>query len=187
MTVIAEYVLLFLLVMISGFGIPGPGDASLIAVGTLAGEDKLNVWIVLGVSMTAWLAGSAVGFAVGVRQGRALLERPGWFAKKRQKLLAKGDDAFGRRTFTASAVMPAFVSGVFRVRFLVFLLGALTAGTALVGMYVGISYFLGPEIAERIGTAGTRAVLGIVLVVAVGLGIRAVLSKRRATRRRPSA
>ncbi|GAB2723623.1 hypothetical protein GCM10010442_51050 [Kitasatospora kifunensis] len=185
MTVV-EYVLLFLLAMISGFGLPGPGDASMIAAGTLAGEGKLNIWIVLGISMTAWLAGSVVGFVVGFRQGRELLERPGWFEKRRRELLAKGDDAFGRRTFTASMVLPAFVSGVFRVRFPLFLLGALTAGAALIGLYVGVSYFLGPEVAERIGSAGTRAVLGIVLVVAIGLGIRAALSKWRAARRRRS-
>jgi membrane protein DedA with SNARE-associated domain len=183
---VTEYVVLFLLVATTGFGLPGPGDASLIAAGTLAGEGKLNLWIVLGASMTAWLGGSAIGFAVGLRQGRTLLERPGWFENKRRKLLAQGDAAFGRRTFTASVIVPAFVSGIFRVRFPLFLLAALTAGTVLIGMFVGISYFLGPEIAERIGTAGTRAVFGVLLVVAIGLGIKVALSKWRATRRTPS-
>jgi membrane protein DedA with SNARE-associated domain len=180
---VTEYVVLFLLVTTTGFGLPGPGDASLIAAGTLAGEGKLNRWIVLVTSMTAWLGGSAAGFAVGFRQGRALLERPGWFAKKRRKLLATGDDAFGRRTFTASVIVPAFVSGVFRVRFPLFLLAALTAGTVLICMFVGISYFLGPEIAERIGTVGTKAVVGVLLVVGIGLGIKAALAKWRTTRR----
>ncbi|MFF7638398.1 DedA family protein [Kitasatospora sp. NPDC008050] len=180
---VTEYVLLFLLVAISGFGLPGPGEASLIAAGTLAGEGKLNLWIVLGIGMTAWLGGSVAGFTVGFRQGRALLERPGWFAKKRRKLLVKGDEAFGRRTFTASVILPAFVSGVFRVRFALFMLGALTAGAVLLGIYAGIAYFLGPEIAERIGSAGTKAVFGVVLVVAIGLGIKAAVSKWRAGRR----
>jgi len=35
---LSEYLVLFVLVAIMGAGLPGPGDASLIAAGTLAGE-----------------------------------------------------------------------------------------------------------------------------------------------------
>ena len=41
---LSEYAVLFVMVMILGAGIPGPGDASLIAAGTLAGEGKLNIY-----------------------------------------------------------------------------------------------------------------------------------------------
>lgn len=182
-----EYVVLFLLVAVSGFGLPGPGDAIMIAAGTLAGEGRLSLWIVLGTTMAAWMGGSVVGFRVGQRRGRSLLDRPGRFEQRRRRLLVKGDEAFSRRTFTASVVLPAFVSGIFRVPFPLFLFGALVAGSALIGMYVGITYFLGPEVAERIGTAGTRAVLDIAVVVAAGLGIKVALTKWRATRRTPPA
>jgi hypothetical protein len=43
------------------------------------------------------------------------------------------------------------------------MLGALVAGVGWIGMYVGLSYFLGAEIAERIGNAGSKAVLGVIL------------------------
>ena len=33
---LAEYIIMFVFVAIMGFGLPGPGDASLIAAGTLA-------------------------------------------------------------------------------------------------------------------------------------------------------
>ena len=59
---LAEYAVMFVLVAIIGAGLPGPGDASLIAAGTLAGEGKLNVWIVLAVAMVAWMLGSVIGF-----------------------------------------------------------------------------------------------------------------------------
>ena len=96
--------------------------------------------------------------------------------------LAKGDHVFGRHNFAASVTMPAYVSGIFRVKFPVFLLGAVTAGAVLIGLYVGLSYFLGAEIAERIGNTGAKAVLGVAVVVAAGLGIKAGLSRWRATR-----
>jgi membrane protein DedA with SNARE-associated domain len=153
---LSEYVVLFLFVAIMGAGVPGPGDASLIAAGTLAGEGKLNLWIVLGVAMTAWMIGSVVGYAIGIHGGRALLDHPGWLDKSRRKLLAKGDRVFGRYNFVASVTMPAFVSGIFRVRFLIFILGALVAGIGWIGMYVGLSYFVGAEVAERIGNPAPR-------------------------------
>ena len=98
------------------------------------------------------------------------------------KLLAKGDRAFGRHTFLASVTMPAYVSGIFRVSFRIFLLGALVSGIFWIGMYVGLSYFLGAEVAKRIGDAGTSVLLGVLVIVAVGLGIRAAYSRWRAAR-----
>jgi membrane protein DedA with SNARE-associated domain len=180
---LAEYIIMFAFVTIMGFGLPGPGEASLIAAGTLAGEGRLNVWIVLALGMIAWMLGSVAGYAFGVHGGRRLLDHPGRLEKSRRKLLAKGDRAFGRYTFLASATMPAFVSGIFRVRFLIFILGALVAGVGFIGMYVGLSYFLGAEIARHIGNVGTKAVIGVIVVVVIGLVIRAGVAKWRATRR----
>ena len=78
--------------------------------------------------------------------------------------------------------MPAFVLGIFRVRFWIFMLGALVAGIGWVGMYVGISYVLGEEIAKLVGSVGVKVVLGVIVIVAIGLGIRFGVSKWRATR-----
>ncbi len=184
---LAEYAIMFALVAIMGAGLPGPGDASLIAAGTLAGEDKLDVWIVLAVAMVAWMLGSVIGFAIGAHGGRPLLDHPGRLEKSRRKMLAKGDRAFGRHTFVASMTMPAFVSGIFRVQFWTFMLGALFAGIGWIGVYVGISYVLGEEIANLIGKAGAKVVLGVIVIVAIGLAIRFGVSKWRATRQAPPA
>jgi membrane protein DedA with SNARE-associated domain len=180
---LSEYIVLFVFVAILGAGIPGPGDASLIAAGTLAGEGRLNVVVVLVTAMAAWMLGSVAGYEIGAHGGRQLLDHPGRLEKSRRKLLAKGDRAFSRHTFVASVTMPAFVSGIFRVRLPVFVLGALVAGVGWIGMYVGLSYFLGAEIAERIGNTGSKVVLGVVVVVAIGLGAKAGLSAWRSRRR----
>jgi membrane protein DedA with SNARE-associated domain len=179
---LAEYAVMFVLVTIMGAGIPGPGDASLIAAGALAGEGKLNIWIVLATATVAWMLGSVIGFVIGDRGGRPLLDHPGRLEKRRRKLLAKGDRAFGRYTFVASATLPAFVSWIFHVRFWLFLLGALVAGIFWIGIYVGTSYFLGKEIAKLVGKIGTKALIGVIVLVVAGLLIRAALSKWRASR-----
>jgi len=179
---LSEYLLLFVFVVILGAGLPGLGDAALIAAGTLAGEGKLNVGVVLATGMVAWMLGSVIGFEIGVRGGRPLLDHPGRLEKRRRHLLAKGDRAFGRHTFLASVTLPAFVSGIFRVRFWLFLLGALVAGTCWVGMYVGVSYFLGEEVAKAVGAAGAKALFGVILLVVLGLAARAGWSRWRAHR-----
>jgi membrane protein DedA with SNARE-associated domain len=179
---LSEYVVLFVLVTLLGAGLPGPGDAALIAAGTLAGEGRLNVGVVLATAMIAWMLGSVGGYQIGFHGGRRLLDHPGRLEERRRKLLAKGDHAFGRHTFAASVTMPAFVSGIFRVRFWLFVLGALVAGIGWIGMYVGLSYLLGEEVAKRIGNAGTRVLIGVLVIVAIGLGIRAGYIKWRATR-----
>src|SRR6516225_4083331 len=179
---LSEYAIMFVLVMIMGAGIPGPGDASLIAAGALAGEGKLNIWIVLATAGVAWMLGSVIGFAIGAHGGRPLLDHPGRLEKRRRNLLAKGDRGFGRHTFVASATLPAFVSGIFHVRFGLFLLGALTAGVFWIGMYVGVSYFLGEEIAKVVGKVGTKLLIGVIVLVVAGLLIRAGVAKWRANR-----
>ena len=177
---LSEYVVLFVFVVILGAGLPGLGDAALIAAGTLAGEGKLNVGLVLATGMVAWMLGSVIGFKVGMRGGRPLLDHPGRLERRRRNLLAKGDRAFGRHTFVASATLPAFVSGIFRVRFWLFMLGALVAGVFWVGMYVGVSYFLGEEVAKAVGAAGAKALFAVILLVILGLAARAGWSRWRA-------
>ena len=180
---LTEYIIMFVFVLILGFGLPGPGDAALIAAGTLAGEGRLNVWVVLVLGMIAWMLGSVAGYAFGIHGGRSLLDRPGIVEKSRRKLLAKGDRTFGRYTFVASVTMPAFVSGIFRVRFWVFIVGAVVAGVGWIGMYVGLSYFLGAEIAKRIGDAGTKAVIGVIVIVVIALLVKVAVLRWRAARR----
>ena len=151
-----EYIILFVLVVTMGIGLPVLGDASLIAAGTLAGEGRLNIGAVLATAIVAWMLGSLAGYEIGVRKGRWLLEHHGRFEKMRLKLLAEGDDAFARNNFAAAVTMPAFVSGIFRVRFRVFVVGALVAGAGFTAMYVGLSYFLGAEIASALGMPARR-------------------------------
>jgi membrane protein DedA with SNARE-associated domain len=184
---LAEYIIFFVLVVSTGAGIPGPGDAAMIAAGTLAGEGRLNIGVVVVTSLVGWLLGSLAGYGVGLRGGRTLLDRPGRLEERRRKMLAKGDEAFGRHTFTASVTLPAYVSGVFRVRLIVFVLGALVSGSFFIALYEGLGYLFGEEVARRIGDAGAKALLVVILAIAIGLGIRAGWSRWRAARRERQA
>jgi membrane protein DedA with SNARE-associated domain len=187
---LAEYVIMFVFVAIMGFGLPGPGQASLIAAGTLAGEGRLNVGIVAAIALAALVLGSYAGYKVGAWKGRRLLDRPGRpLEKTRRKLLEKGARTFGHgvTTFFASATMPSFLPGIFRIRFRTFMLVSATASICWTIMYVGLSYIFGAEIAHHVANAGTNAILAVVVLVVVGLGIRFGFSRWRAGRQAQSA
>ena len=92
----------------------------------------------------------------------------------------QGDRLFGRYSFLAAVTVPAFLSGIFRVRFAVFMGALLVAGVFWIGIYVVVSYFLGAKIARAIGDAGTTVVFGVVVIVAIGLAIRAGVARWRA-------
>lgn len=179
---VIEYIILFLLVVSTGAGIPGPGDAAMIAAGTLAGEGRLKIGVVVVLSIVGWLLGSLAGYQIGLRGGRALLDHPGRLEKSRRKTLAKGDKAFARHNFAASVTLPAYVSGIFRVQLHVFLLGALLSGAFFIGLYEGLSFLFGEEVAKRIGDAGSTALLSVLVAVAIGLTVRAGWSRWRAAR-----
>ena len=85
---IGEYIGLFVLVAIMGAGIPGPGDAALIAAGTLAGQGHLSLGLVLLVAGAAWMCGSVIGYWIGARGGRRLLDHPGHLEDLRRRTLS---------------------------------------------------------------------------------------------------
>ena len=75
---LSEYIILFVFVVILGAGAE-LGDAALIAAGTLAGEGRLNVWIVLAVAMAAWMLGSVAGYGSASAGGAGCsITRDGW-------------------------------------------------------------------------------------------------------------
>jgi membrane protein DedA with SNARE-associated domain len=177
---LTEYIIFFLLVVSAGAGIPALGDTAMIAAGTLAGEGRLKIGVVVVISIAGWMLGSLAGYEIGRRGGRALLDHPGRLEKSRRKTLAKGDKAFSRHTFVASMTLPAYVSGIFRVRLRVFLPSALLAGAFFIAIYEGLSYLFGEAIAKRIGDVGSKALLGVLVAVAIGLAARAGWSRWRA-------
>ena len=151
---LTEYIFLLVLVVTTGAGIKGKGDADMIAAGTLEGEGRLNIGVVVVTYIAGWLLGSLAGYIVGRRGGRALLEHKGRLEKRRRKMLVKGDETLGHHNLVASVTLHAYVYGVFRVRLHVFLLGELVYGAFFIVLYEGLSYLFGEEVDKRIGDDG---------------------------------
>ena len=90
------YPLLFLLVMAESSGVPIPGETALIAAAVLASKGTLQIELVIAIAAAAAIVGDNIGYLIGRKGGRWLLERPGRFSDQRLRVLATGEPFFER-------------------------------------------------------------------------------------------
>lgn len=84
------------LVMIEDFGIPVPGETTLIAAAVFAGIGKLNILLVILIAFVAAAIGDNIGFAIGDLGGRPLVERFGRYVFLTPDRLDKAEAFFNR-------------------------------------------------------------------------------------------
>ena len=92
------YLVVFAVVGIESLGIPLPGEIALVAASLLAATGSTNVWWVAVAASAGAIIGDSIGYAIGRRGGRQMLERfgrrfPGHFGPAH---LAKAGKLFGR-------------------------------------------------------------------------------------------
>jgi membrane protein DedA with SNARE-associated domain len=90
------YPLLFLLVAAEASGVPVPGETSLLAGALLASKGKLQIEWVIAIAAAGAIVGDNIGYLIGRKGGRWLLERPGAFHRSRLRALADGERFFER-------------------------------------------------------------------------------------------
>ena len=111
-----QYVALFLAVAASWAGVPFIGATALGAAGVAASQGRLSLGLVVGVSTVAGEVGGLVGYAIGNRWGRRLLERPGRHQAGRQRMVERGERAYARWGRLAVFFTPAIVSGTAKMQ-----------------------------------------------------------------------
>src|ERR671932_250596 len=136
------YIALAGLVGFETMGLPLPGETALIAAGILASEGQLEIELVILVAAGAAIVGDNVGFWIGRRGGRRLLELPGPLEHHRRRLIERGEQIFERhggktvffgRWFSGLRIASAWLAGVNRMPWGTFLvynaLGGIAWGT----------------------------------------------------------
>jgi membrane protein DedA with SNARE-associated domain len=93
---VSGYPLLFLVVMAESSGVPIPGETGLIAAAVLASLGKLEIELVIPIAAVAAIVGDNIGYLIGRKGGRWLLERPGRFQRQRREALETGESFFDR-------------------------------------------------------------------------------------------
>src|ERR1700750_56620 len=83
----AGYPLLFLVVMAESSGVPGPGETGMSTAGILSSSGKLKIELVIAIAAAAAIVGDNIGYLIGRKGGRWVLERPGAFERQRKEVL----------------------------------------------------------------------------------------------------
>src|SRR5919199_2551744 len=159
-------------------GIPLPGETALIAGGILASEGRLSLEIVIVVAAAAAILGDNVGFWIGRKGGRRLLELPGPLAHHRERVLERGEAIFRRhgaktvffgRWFSGLRIASAWLAGVNRMPWGTFLVYNALGGIAWAVSVGMLSYWAGHSADDVLNVVGIGG-LGIALVVLCAFG-----------------
>ena len=181
-----QYLLLFLAVAASWAGVPAIGTAALGAAAVAASQGRLDLAAVIVVAAIAGEAGGLGGYAIGRRWGRRLLERPGRYQARREKMVERGEKLYARWGWLAVFFTPAIVSGTAKMRPYRFALWNLLDSLGWTLSVAASSYGVG-----RLATGHHTGRDIAILVIGLGAGalviVVAVRRHRRRTARPPGA
>jgi membrane-associated protein len=185
---VAGYPLLFLLVMGESSGVPIPGETALITAAVLASRGKLQIEWVIALAATAAIVGDNIGYLIGRKGGRWLLERPGRLHRQRLEVLRTGEPFFKRhgpkavylgRFVLGLRVWASWLAGATRMHWRSFLLWNALGGISWAIAIGLLAYFLGSSAGNAIEAFGIYG-----LAAALAAVVTAFVLHRRARRRR---
>jgi membrane protein DedA with SNARE-associated domain len=171
--------LLGVFVGIEALGVPVPGETALIFAGLSASQHQLNIVAVILVASAGAIIGDNIGFVIGRRGGRKLLERPGRFYDERQRMLAIGDPFFTRhgpkavflgRWITGLRVWTSWLAGASDMRWPTFLVWNALGGTAWATSVGLAAYFGGNGVKKVFSSIGLYGGLAAVALIVLAIG-----------------
>lgn len=91
------YLAVFGLVFIESFGVPAPGETTIILSAVWAGHGHLNIWVIGVVAFLAAVVGDSLGYLIGRTGGHALLLRFGRYVRLTPARLDRVEAFMGRQ------------------------------------------------------------------------------------------
>lgn len=173
-----HYLVLFVAVTASWAGVPFIGAAAVGAAAVLASQGELGLAAVVIVATVAGEVGGLIGYAIGDRWGRQLLDRPGRRQANRQKLLERGEAAYAKWGRLAVFFTPAIISGTAKMHHGQFALWNLIASLGFALSVAPSAYGLG-RVATGHHSAHDIGVLVFGLLVGTALVVLAARYRRR--------
>jgi membrane protein DedA with SNARE-associated domain len=190
------YPLLFVAVMAESSGFLVPGETALITAAVLASQGKLHIELVIPLAAAGAIIGDNIGYVIGRKGGRWLLERPGRFESRRKEVLEIGEPFFERhgpkavffgRFLLGLRVWASWLAGGTRMHWRSFVLwnalGGITWATG-VGL---IAYFLGHSAGNTIQTFGLYGLVAALIGIVSALVLHRRHRKRTAAKRARAA
>jgi membrane protein DedA with SNARE-associated domain/membrane-associated phospholipid phosphatase len=171
------YYLLFALVGAESFGIPLPGETSLVTAAALAALGRLDIYAVVAVAAAAAILGDNGGYWIGRKGGLALIRRHGRLLRVDEMKVARIHaffDRYGAKTIFSGRLIAllrtwaAFFAGVASMPYSVFMVYNALGGVVWATLFGTLGYVFGrnlPRLERYIGQASRAVVLLLMLVV----------------------
>jgi membrane-associated protein len=163
---------------LESMGVPSPGETALVLAAVLASQGKLQIWLVIVIGVASAIIGDNIGYFLGRKIGREVLEAPGPFHKRRTMLISVGDRFFEKhgpkavffgRWVALVRIAAAWLAGINHMRFRDFFFWNALGGISW-GITFGLAgYFGGHAAANLITRFGVFAAIGLGVVIVVGL------------------
>ncbi|HTJ39213.1 MAG TPA: DedA family protein [Dactylosporangium sp.] len=179
------YVLVGAVIGIESMGVPLPGEIALVTASLLSVTTTVSPWLVAGAASAGAIVGDSIGYFIGRRGGRVLLERFGRRFPKHfgPPHLAKAERAFQRwgvwavffgRFIALLRILAGPLAGALRVPYGRFLVANALGGIAWAFGTVFAIYSLG-----RVAETWLKDFSWVALALAVVAGIATTLYLRR--------
>ena len=184
------YPTLVLLVLAESAGVPVPGETGLITAAVLAAQHRLEILLVIPLAAAAAIFGDNLGYLIGRKGGRWLLQRPGPFARQRAHVLETGEPFFARhgpkavflgRWILGLRTWASWLAGASRMPWRSFALWNAAGGIGWAATVGLAAYFAGRSAAGTVTLFGVAGLLGALALPA------AVVARRRSRQHRPPA
>jgi membrane protein DedA with SNARE-associated domain len=184
--------LLFVVVMAESSGVPVPGETGLIAAAVLASKGTLQIELVIPVAAAGAIVGDNIGYLIGRRGGRWLLERPGRYRRQRLQTLETGESFFERhgpkavffgRFLLGLRIWASWLAGATHMRWRSFVFWNACGGICWATAIGLLAYFIGHTAGNAIQAFGLFGLAAVLLAVAAGF----LAHRRHRHRRRQTA
>lgn len=179
------YVLVGAVIGVESMGVPLPGEITLVSASLMSATGLVNPWAVAIAASIGAIAGDSVGYAIGRRGGRALLERAGRRFPKHfgPAHLARAERAFEKwgvwavffgRFIALLRILAGPLAGALRVPYRRFLVANATGGLVWSFGTVFVIYYVG-----RAAEKWLHDFAWIALVIAIVCGLITTMILRR--------
>jgi len=180
---------------VESFGVPAPGQTIMVAAAIYAGAGRLNIFGVAAIAFVAAVMGDNVGYWIGARGGRRLVNRWGKYVFITPERLDKAERFFARRGNRIVVVarfidglrqLNGVIAGIMEMPWRTFLVYNAIGAAIWVGWWTSIAYLFGTHLVEIIEQAHHYKWWAIGAVV-VAIGVYVWLHMRHIRRRRARA
>ncbi|BEL10171.1 DedA family protein [Actinoplanes sichuanensis] len=148
------------IIVVESFGVPAPGQTIMAAASVYAGYGRMNIWVVALICFVTAVVGDNIGYWIGLRGGRKIVNRWGKYILVTPARLAKAEQFFAKRGNRVIVIarfidglrqLNGVIAGITRMPWKTFLLYNAIGAALWVGFWCTLAYQLGANLGPIMG------------------------------------